>query len=266
MDKNFEATENDPYLRKRKNPGNGEQQLYLKEVNFTCPLCGKDLRNRSQRKQNKLYEIAHIYPNSPTPEQRRVLADAPRLGENSESFENKIALCRDCHASQDYHTTLADYMKLYDKKKSCLENENLRNIVMDIPLHEAIAEVVKRIVVVREDELSLNYTPVELAKKFSAEETLLKMSIRAYATQYYPYIRDLFREKEGRDNFVMEAFCLMVKSKFLEMAAVTTDKRKIFDQMTQWFQNRALTDRRDACEALTAFFVQNCEVFYEITE
>ena len=92
----------DPYLKDRKAPSEADQQLYLKEVSFACPLCGKILRHRKQGKTNKLYEIAHIFPNSPTEEQYERLSALPRLGENSECFENKIALCKDCHDQQDY--------------------------------------------------------------------------------------------------------------------------------------------------------------------
>ena len=94
----------DPYLKERRAPTAVDQQLYLKEVSFVCPLCGKILRHRGQRKTNKLYEIAHIFPNSPTEEQYERLKTLPRLGSDSESFENKIALCKDCHNQQDYHT------------------------------------------------------------------------------------------------------------------------------------------------------------------
>lgn len=114
----------DPYLKKRKAPTEAEQQLYLKEVSFSCPLCGKILRHKKQGKANKLYEIAHIFPNSPTEEQYELLSKLPRLGDNSESFENKIALCKDCHNQQDYHTTQADYLKLLDIKQHFLISVN----------------------------------------------------------------------------------------------------------------------------------------------
>ena len=81
----------DSYLLERKTPTAAEQQLFLKEVSFACPLCGKDLRHRKQPKSNKLYEIAHIFPNAPTDEQYATLGKLPRLGANSESYENRIA-------------------------------------------------------------------------------------------------------------------------------------------------------------------------------
>ncbi len=46
-----------------------------------------------------------------------------RLGDNSESFDNKIALCKDCHSTQDYHTTNEDYLKL-------IKNPNLSKKIL----------------------------------------------------------------------------------------------------------------------------------------
>ena len=43
----------DPYLKERKAPSEADQQLYLKEVSFLCPLCGASLRHRRQKKTNK---------------------------------------------------------------------------------------------------------------------------------------------------------------------------------------------------------------------
>ena len=117
-DSEFETLKKaDKYLIERRQPSPAEEQLFLKEVDFACPLCGKDLRNHQQPKNNKLYEIAHIYPNSPTREQYTALYGVERLGDNCEASENKIALCKDCHDNQDYHTTRADYEKLLNIKK-----------------------------------------------------------------------------------------------------------------------------------------------------
>lgn len=168
----------DPYLKKRKAPTEAEQQLYLKEVSFVCPLCGKILRHRRQGKANKLYEIAHIFPNSPTEEQYERLGKLTRLGDNSESFENKIALCKDCHDQQDYHTTQEDYLKLLNKKQRFLQLTDLHEATLTMGLELEIANVVERFCLLREDEIArLNYTPVRLTKKFAADDFRLKNRI-----------------------------------------------------------------------------------------
>ena len=156
------AIEADPYLKPRKNPSEADQQLYLKEVSFCCPLCGKSLRNRKQKKVNKLYEIAHIFPNSPTEEQY--------------------------------------------------------------------------------EQLGMN------------------------VSAYYPHIRDYFMELEGKNGFCMDVLSSQIKSCFIKMDVISKDKSDVFNRLVEWIMAKTLSTSRDACEAVVSFFVQNCEVFREITE
>lgn len=257
----------DSYLLERKTPTAAEQQLFLKEVSFACPLCGKDLRHRKQLKSNKLYEIAHIFPNAPTDEQYATLGKLPRLGANSESYENRIALCKDCHDQQDYHTTEAEYLKLLQKKQQYLQSMDLREATFTMGMEDEIADVVSKITALKEDELAkLNYSPVKLKKKFTAEELLLKNLVSMYVTNYYPYIRELFKQQEGINGFLLDTLSLQIKSCFTKLNAITNDKTAIFNQLVDWIYIKTGATSKPACEAVVSFFVQNCEVFYEITE
>jgi 5-methylcytosine-specific restriction endonuclease McrA len=103
--------------QKRKRISEKLNALFLLEVGGKCPLCGKYLPDTKAGEPIKLYEIAHIYPHSPTLEQIDTLANVPRA-EDAESFENLIALCKGCHTKQDSHTTKEDYMRLYNMKKN----------------------------------------------------------------------------------------------------------------------------------------------------
>lgn len=257
----------DSYLKERKAPSETEQLLYLKEVSYACPLCGKILRHRKQGKKNKLYEIAHIFPNSPTEEQYERLSTLPRLGDHSESFENKIALCKDCHDEQDYHTTQEDYLNLLQKKQHLLRLTDLHEATLTMGLEREIAEVVKKFSTLREEELAaLNYTPVRLAKKFTDADFHLKNRISMYVTNYYPYIRDCFKELDGKNGFCLTSLCLQIKSCFIKMECLSDNKSDIFDQLVAWIMRKTQSTSREASEAVISFFVQNCEVFHEITE
>lgn len=57
-----------------------------------------------------------------------------------------------------------------------------------------------------------------------------------------------------------------IKNCFLKVNMATNDKSIIFDHMVQWVKNKTLSSSTEACEAVVAYFVQNCEVFYAITE
>lgn len=261
------AIEADPYLKERKAPSEAEQQLYLKEVSFSCPLCGASLRFRRQKKTNKLYEIAHIFPNRPTAEQYERLSKLPRLGANSESFENKIALCKDCHAAQDYHTTKEDYLRLYEKKKRLLQLSDLQEATYTMNLETEIANVVEKFSSLREEQFAaLNYTPVKLAQKFNDDDFHLKNRICMYVTNYYPYIRDCFKELEGSNGVSLTVLSLQVKCCFIKLEGISNNKTDIFNQLVDWVMTKTQSTSRDACEAVISFFVQNCEVFHEIAK
>lgn len=257
----------DSYLKERKSPTTAEEQLYLRETEFHCPLCGKDLRHRKQKKANKLYQIAHIYPNSPTEEQYKELAGLTRLGDNSEAFENKIALCKDCHDAQDYHTSREEYLALVKIKEKFLRKTALDEATFDLGLEKDIAIIVKQIRDLDTEELKeLNYSPIPLANKFEGSELILKSGIAAYVTNYYPYIRDLFREMEGTNGFRMKVLSLQIKCAFAKMENISADKEEIFGQLVEWIYSKTLSVSKPACEAVVSFFVQNCEVFHEITK
>lgn len=257
----------DSYLQPRKNPTPAELRLFLLEVDNHCPLCGKELLSRKQKKlEEKRFQIAHIYPNSHTAEQEKELGKLERLGSNSESFENRIALCKDCHGTQDYHTKADEYLDLVKIKKDLLRKTSLHDLVQPSGLEDEISEVVKKITNISEEELSaLNYVAVPLVNKIENKEILLKTKIQGYVTNYYPYIRDLFRNLEKSGSFNFEVMCMQIRTCFIKMNAGGVSQIEIYNAMVDLLNNKTLKVSPMACEAVVAFFVQNCEVFDEIT-
>lgn len=82
----------------------------------------------------------------------------------------------------------------------------------------------------------------------------------------HPYIRDRFKELEGINGFRLDALSLQIKSCFIKMEGLSDNKSDIFDQLVNWVMAKTCSTSREACEAVVSFFVQNCEVFHEITE
>lgn len=109
----------DNYLQPRSAITENIDIQHIQEVGGYCPLCGKKLLVKKGNKINKQYQIAHIYPNRPNAHQRLELEGLERLGNTCEDFDNKIALCKDCHGYYDDHTTKEEYLKILDKKKNC---------------------------------------------------------------------------------------------------------------------------------------------------
>ena len=57
-----------------------------------------------------------------------------------------------------------------------------------------------------------------------------------------------------------------IRGAFLKMESISKDKSLIFSKIVEWIKNKTQSNSVEACEAIVSFFVQNCEVFYEITE
>ena len=258
----------DTYCQPRKDPTEFEIRLFLREIDYHCPLCGNELQYRKQKKHNRLFEIAHIYPNRPTAEQYQTLFPLnKRLGDNSESFENKIGLCKDCHDTQDYHTTKEDYLNLYEIKTKLLAKTAMNDITESLVIEDQISVVINGLTKLTDEDLAdLNYEPVPIANKFNSSELLLKIKISGYVNEFYPYIRTCFNEMDGKNKFHMQVLTEQVKACFIKLNDEIEDKDIIFDQIVKWVQKKTLCESINACEAVVAFFVQNCEVFNEIAQ
>ena len=254
------------YLKLRANVSDADIRLHLREVGFHCPLCGKDLQMKRQKKRNvKLFEIAHIYPNRPTKQQYEELKGLERLGVNSESFDNKIALCKDCHSMQDYHTSKEDYINLLNIKKNYLKKSTLSEVTNTLNLESYIEMLINLIVNIKTiEQVPLNYCVVSIDKKFENNERLLKAKIRGYVTEYYTFIRDLFQSHDNKSNF--DGLSRTFKFCFQNLNDKTNDKIEIFNALVDWLNNETLNNSKEACEAIISFFVQECEVFNEITK
>lgn len=260
--------EEDPYHIARKEPTESDLRLYLREVEYHCPLCGKELQSRKQQKPaQKKFQIAHIYPNRPTSEQYLLLHHMERLGKNCEDFENKIALCIECHQTQDFHTTVDEYNRLLKIKKRCLTQTALHDATNTLGLETQIEQIVAKLSHLSELDLEpLKYDPVPITNKFTGQELLLKSKINNYIISFYPYIRDSFKSLDGKDGFNMHVLSEQIRSCFIKMDGVSNDKTLIFSNIVKWVKNKTQSDSEEACEAVVSFFVQNCEVFHEITE
>lgn len=59
----------DKYCINRRKPTPLDELLLLDECGYICPLCGNFLISKNNKKK-KQFEVAHIYPKSPTPEEK----------------------------------------------------------------------------------------------------------------------------------------------------------------------------------------------------
>lgn len=254
----------DEYLKPRKKSTTNMDTLFLSEVNNKCPLCGKFLIKEKDGHTEKKYQIAHIYPNSPLPTEVEELKNQERLGKDSESFENKIALCKDCHGDYDYHKTKEEYIKLVNIKKELINRINLEKKLSDQPIEDELEDIIEKLCDFSGEEVKLKHTALKIAKKMEKKDFLIKNKIEQYVSLYFYTIRSLFNIKEYKANFNIIAS--QIHTAFLMAEKENLNKSQIFSNLVNWLESKIPGYSKESYESIISFFVQDCEVFNEITE
>lgn len=256
----------DTYLQPRKNPTENMDTLFLLEVNGVCPRCGKPLLGTKGTRSHKYYQIAHIYPNSPLESEVEELNGLPRLGNNCEDAANKIALCKDCHGYYDDHKTKAEYLWFVQKKQELLANSTLKQAGYNFSLESEIAKAIEQLSRIPAGSLrDLTYKGVLLANKIPEKEMLLKTKVFAYVVTYFLFVQETFFQLNTTGQLNFNLIASEVNTFFLKCEAESVTLNQIFHAIVNWIKEKSGSDSIEACEAIVAFFIQDCEVFHEIS-
>ena len=256
------------YCQNRAKISTSEDRLHLLEVNGMCPLCGNPLLE-NKGKKTKLYEIAHIYPNSPTTDELLILYGVTVLGENSESFQNKIALCFNCHKNYDFHKNVDEYNKLLNKKRELYNALVTKTKLANIDISQNLEFLLEKITTIDTSTITKNelrLIPLEIKQKFLLSESILKMKVTAYVTEYFLFIKNYFKNLEEVKQLNFSLLATTIKLAYQNTAESLDSKSKIFDSLVDWLLSKANTNERICAEIVISYFIQNCEVFDEITE
>lgn len=259
----------DTYLMARIAITDNMDNAYLLEVGGLCPLCGKYMLAAKGKRMNKQYQIAHIYPNSPTTNEVLELEGLERLGANCEEFENKIALCKDCHGYYDDHKTKDEYLNLLTIKKGLLSASKTKIVTSHQDLEQEIIIVINALSKIDQntlEEMKLDYQALKISNKIENTYAILKVKIETYVCIYFNFIKETFQnlDQAGQLNFNLVAS--EIKTSFLKCEKEMISKSEIFDSLVKWLKSKSIGSSNEACEAVISYFVQSCEVFHEITK
>ena len=92
----------------------------------------------------------------------------------------------------------------------------------------------------------------------------MESKIEQYVSLYFYTIRNLFNDLEYKDNFNIVAS--QIHTAFLLAEKGKLSKSQIFSDLVSWIESKIPGYSKESYEAIISFFVQNCEVFNEITE
>lgn len=268
MWRNGERVDFADYCIDRKDPTENQLKILLEEVHGLCPIpeCGKSLVNIINGKVYNQYEIAHVFPCNPNDFQKLNLKDVQVDGENSESLDNKIALCRNCHKIYDDNTTEVSYNQMLELKRKLSVELKAKKEISNVLIEDDIVKVISVLTSMNKENLdksgNLEYKSLAVSRK--VEDYILRSDIESKVTQYFNYVRDCFKRFDANgDRF--ELICHSVKGLYLKLKADKLTQCEIYDTITDWFVSKT-QGTRSACAIMTSFFVQNCDIFDEISQ
>lgn len=247
----------------RKNFSENTKQFLYDEVKGICPLCSSSLIYKKNNKLYKDFEIAHIYPLSPTKEEIDILKDEIRLGEVND-LTNLIALCLSCHNQYDKPRTIEEYKNLVKIKQNLINNNEILKYYSSFYIEEEIANIIENIVNcdLSEDNEELSFRLMTVDNKTNNScPSPLKKHIKRNIAEYFNYIRGLFTEIDKNIPGKFDAIASQIKSFYRKCQMINSNQEWIYYQLVDWLCNKTKTSNKISAEITIAFFIQDCEVF-----
>ncbi len=248
---------------KRKKPTENMGLVLFDEVGGICPKCTKPLMKKSKGQMIKLFEIAHIYPNSPNPHEAELLKNEEKLSENIDDESNLIALCRDCHKIFDNPRTIDGYREMVSIKRELQRLSGLKKSWFDNSIDKEINKVIASLASFSGEaleELSLEALKID-SKSDKTLGGLVKLKIKDNVRYFYSDIKSKFSELDKSEPYTSDMIFSQVKTYYLKLKKQGLDQTQIFSALTDWIKNSTGCKNTEISEILVSFFVQNCEVF-----
>lgn len=231
------------------------------QVHGTCPLCGMSLFFKKRNGNIKIYEIAHIYPHSPTEKELSVLASV-KVPDKIDDETNYIALCASCHGIYDKNKTLEEYNKLLKIKAHCIKEEQQRDLVYNYILNDEIYKILDALCRLPEPgNIELSLDPEKIRKKLAGASPLLISKVQNMANQYFDFIHKRFGELKQCSRNVDLIYQQIRTYYFAQKAVADQTKEAIFENIVSWIVEKTEIESTVAAEIVVAYFVQDCEVF-----
>ena len=255
--------------KNRKSITENHDLLHLEEVEMHCALCAKLLLNKGDIRINKDYEIAHIYPCNPTLLDLMVLDGVKKNSENSEDFKNKIALCVDCHRDYDRNKTIEKYNNLLELKNEKYDTFTAKRNISSFTIEDDITSIITALYNISDEDIlsieRLSHDALYINKKIETKYRLLRRKISDNVSQYFKFIQQEFKNLDSSKNRTFKLIEVQIKGCYLKCTESTEDKDVIFDIIVDWLYRKTKINK-SACEIMISFFVQNCDIYDEITE
>lgn len=233
------------------------------QVGRICPLCATPLFYKKNGKSQKKYELAHIYPLNPKPDELILLKNEERLSTDVNHDHNLIPLCVTCHTKFDKPRTIADYRELVKIKKNLIKKDEQQSLWEQYPIEADIRRVIDALY--SDDpipDVDLSLDPKKLDTKLNGAITnVTKRKIKNNVATYYKYVKDKLADVDAGNPGAANLIATEVKLFYFKQKTLCTSQQEIFTNVVEWISIKTNPQTSDAAEIVASFFIQNCEVF-----
>ena len=244
----------------------------LSEVDYQCPLCHSPLIKKIKNKSVKKYEITKIFPNDLSPDEKDLFIANRKPAVHLDSSENMITLCSDCSESYLLNPELDEYIKLFDLKEYAKKNYQIQVQLSTLNLEDEIKNIINSLYDINSNTVIQNFRldPLLISEKIDPSCFVLKQTVTSYVLQYYKFIRKLFSELDSFSENRFNIIASEIKLAYETIHPTCNSQEEIFAKISEWIMKQLNMPNsqkyRISCDIVVAFFVQNCEVFDEITK
>lgn len=240
-----------------------EKMILYNEVDGRCPICGGVLSHKKSGRIHKTFEIAHIYPANPRPEEENLLKNEERLSEDVNSLKNVLAVCRICHRKFDTPRTIEEYRLWVRLKKKLLQDAEIKNTYSLFNIEAEITVVLEKLnnQTLEEELVQLSYDSLKVDQK--ANDSLpyaIKRSIKRDVVDYFDYIRRLFIEIDKVTPYKFDTLAAQIKSFYCKCMQINSNQEYVYTAIVNWLDEKTNSYSKKACEIVVAYFIQDCEV------
>lgn len=190
--------------------------------------------------------------------------------------ECRVLVCVGCARSKELQPTLDDdepsgWNDLRNVYRDYLMLERVETAFSFTNLYAEIRDVTEALVNRPSDEelahsRPVNWEPLKVSEKIRNENYVLREQIEKLADTYYFYVKDQFNLLEDSGKRKFKKFQTRVSAFYDAVSEETDDQVLIFEQTTAWIARSAgVPPKSNAALVIAAFFVQNCEVFDEVS-
>ena len=234
------------------------------DVGKKCPLCGKPLIVLENKREIYLFESTPIFPINIDPNIKNDFLNIHPAPKN----KDEIALCPKCAADYVFHPTIKSYDILWETNNLIKISNKIEKVKyqshLETQLQELISQLSKIKLTTEEiNELKLN--PIELINKIN-NNPVLEFTIQGDLL-YFPTIQKFLSDLDSEEaNF--EIIASEFKTIYKKLKALKINQITIYNTITSWILEKLSLSEQYAPSArlIVSFFVQDCEVFDEISK